>query len=366
MNPYLVFCLYVAARVLVQYVKTAPQDGEAKTSLEFLLTAMAALRKKVPLAESFMIQLQLDIEGNGLDILLHNPDFSSIVKEKAVGASHVVFLPKLTLFQSAHTMRCANLSELRDGRARDKDGRPIYVGEPTGIKTANPVYTREPHDFRVPDTWRSQPDKSPPPSSLQSEGRTQTSYALGNIQLNARENASTYPYTPGDAIPEPQAIHGILPGRMTWGWSSNESVLQGNEHDLNIPVGMNPIINNNIANNNAFETDVSDQTPISRHNSTGLTPQSSNSAYQSSSNTSYSPPTVLEEDDPLTSATGVSSAAQPSISAALEDSFKVPPGWETGGTGMTPGFMGMSPGSAEWEKMMQGINWDGTTGMTPK
>ena len=226
------------------------------------------------------------------------------------------------------------------------------------------IYSREPHDFRVPDTWKPQPGKPPPPPERSEEG-TQTSYALDSMQLNARENASMYPYHPGDTVPEPQAIHGILPGRMTWGWSSNESALGGAENDLNLPVGLNPIINNDIANANAFETEMSDQTPISRHGSMGLTPQSSNSAYQSSSNTSYSPPTVQEEDDPLTSAAGVSGAAQASISAALEDSFKVPAGWETGGTGMTPGFSGMSPGSAEWEKMMQGINWEGT-GMTPK
>ena len=72
----------------MQYVKSTPQDGEAKASLEFLLTAMAALRKKVPLAESFMIQLQLDIEGNGLDLFLHNPDFSSIAREKVVCTGH--------------------------------------------------------------------------------------------------------------------------------------------------------------------------------------------------------------------------------------------------------------------------------------
>ena len=84
MNPYLVFCLYVAARVLVQHVKANRQDGEVKTSLEFLLTAMAALRRKVPLSESFMIQLQLDIEASGLDIYLHYPDFMELVKEKTV------------------------------------------------------------------------------------------------------------------------------------------------------------------------------------------------------------------------------------------------------------------------------------------
>ena len=98
MNPYMVFCLYVAARVFVQYLKQRPQDGDLKASLEFLLTAMSALRRKNPLAESFMIQLQLDIESNGLDIFLHNPDFSSMVKEKAVGpcASDAIVVHVLT------------------------------------------------------------------------------------------------------------------------------------------------------------------------------------------------------------------------------------------------------------------------------
>ena len=82
MNPFMAFSLYVAARVFVQYLKNTPSDTEVKSSLEFLLTAMSALRKKNPLSESFMIQLNLDIEGCGLDILLHNPDFSSIVKDK--------------------------------------------------------------------------------------------------------------------------------------------------------------------------------------------------------------------------------------------------------------------------------------------
>lgn len=77
MNPFMAFCLYVAARVFVQYLKKMPNDQEMKQSLEFLLTAMSAIRRKNPLTESFLIQLTLDMEGSGLDTLLHNPDFSS-------------------------------------------------------------------------------------------------------------------------------------------------------------------------------------------------------------------------------------------------------------------------------------------------
>lgn len=78
------FCLYVAARVFVQYLKKSPNDQEVRASLEFLLTAMSALKRKNPLTESFMVQLNLDIEGSGLDILLHNPDYSSLARKHMV------------------------------------------------------------------------------------------------------------------------------------------------------------------------------------------------------------------------------------------------------------------------------------------
>ncbi len=84
MNPFMAFCLYVASRVFVQFLKKTPDDQEVRASLEFLLTAMAALRRKNPLTESFMVQLNLDIEGSGLDILLHNPDFTTLVQGNKV------------------------------------------------------------------------------------------------------------------------------------------------------------------------------------------------------------------------------------------------------------------------------------------
>lgn len=77
MNPFMAFCLYVAARVFVQYLKKMPDDQEVGQSLEFLLAAMRAIQRKNPLTESFLVQLNMDIEGSGLDTFLHNPDYSS-------------------------------------------------------------------------------------------------------------------------------------------------------------------------------------------------------------------------------------------------------------------------------------------------
>ena len=77
MNPFMAFCLYVAARVFVQSLKKDPDDQENCNHLNLLLTAMRTLQRKNHLTESFLVQLNLDIEGSGLDIFFHNPDYSS-------------------------------------------------------------------------------------------------------------------------------------------------------------------------------------------------------------------------------------------------------------------------------------------------
>lgn len=74
MNPFISFCLYVAARVYVQYLKSRPDDGQTVDSLRFLLSAMNALKRKNPLTESFMVQLDVDLESLGL----RHPKYKSI------------------------------------------------------------------------------------------------------------------------------------------------------------------------------------------------------------------------------------------------------------------------------------------------
>lgn len=68
------FCLYVAARVFVQYLKSRPDDNQTADSLRFLLSAMNALKSKNPLTESFLVQLDVDLESLGL----RNPKFKSL------------------------------------------------------------------------------------------------------------------------------------------------------------------------------------------------------------------------------------------------------------------------------------------------
>ncbi|OJD38624.1 c6 transcription factor [Diplodia corticola] len=66
MNPFISFCVYVAARVFVQYLKNRPGDGQMNNHLQFLLQAMQALKKRNQLTESFLAQLDLDLVGSGI------------------------------------------------------------------------------------------------------------------------------------------------------------------------------------------------------------------------------------------------------------------------------------------------------------
>lgn len=67
MDPFMSFCLYIAARVFVQYLKQKPDDEQMQSSLRFLLTAMGHIKKKHPLTESFLVQLDVDLKASGID-----------------------------------------------------------------------------------------------------------------------------------------------------------------------------------------------------------------------------------------------------------------------------------------------------------
>ena len=183
---------------------------------------------------------------------------------------------------------------------------------------------------------------------MSSDPPHQSHYAFNNIQMTAGDSRAAHPSFSENPVAEPSGLSGALPGKTRWGWSANEDT------DL-APSGLNPFTNNNITTGSPFDTNMSDHTVSSWHGSSGLTPQSTNSNYQCSSHTSHSPPFVQEDDNAVTAP-----QQTPSMSPTT-DPFKVPPGWESsGGTGMTPGFSGLTPGS-DWEKMMQGLPWDHRT-----
>ncbi|KAJ5089500.1 hypothetical protein N7532_008184 [Penicillium argentinense] len=66
LNPFMSFCLYISARVFVQYLKSRPDDSTVHSSLQFVVSALNAMKNKNPLTESFLVQLDVDLEGTGI------------------------------------------------------------------------------------------------------------------------------------------------------------------------------------------------------------------------------------------------------------------------------------------------------------
>ena len=127
------FCLYVAARVFVQYLKSRKDDVTVLSSLNFLLSAMQALKAKNPLTESFLVQLDVDLEGSGLDIPLtaaRNPNGSF----KFAGE-----IP-----QNTDSVHCSPLFEIRISQAAEANAR-VQLQAP--LRTANDM----PVDFSAQD-----------------------------------------------------------------------------------------------------------------------------------------------------------------------------------------------------------------------
>lgn len=69
MNPFMAFCLYVAARVFVQLINKNPNDFQIRAALKFVLDAMTVIKRKNPLSESFLAQLDVDLAGGAADDL---------------------------------------------------------------------------------------------------------------------------------------------------------------------------------------------------------------------------------------------------------------------------------------------------------
>ncbi|CBX92795.1 hypothetical protein IAQ61_005843, partial [Plenodomus lingam] len=96
MNPFISFCIYVSARVFVQYLKARPKDQQMMSSLQFLLQAMHALRRKNPLTESFLVQLDLDLESAGIQGLHQKASVPQIPRARNQHCTNPLVTPQET------------------------------------------------------------------------------------------------------------------------------------------------------------------------------------------------------------------------------------------------------------------------------
>ena len=86
LNPFMSFCLYISARVFVQYLKSRPDDSAVYSSLQFVVGALNAMKAKNPLTESFLVQLDVDLEGPGIRALDGSKSSSTHVVQAMVSS----------------------------------------------------------------------------------------------------------------------------------------------------------------------------------------------------------------------------------------------------------------------------------------
>jgi hypothetical protein len=127
MNPFIAFCLYVAARVFVQYLKTHKDDATVISSLQFLLAAMQALKAKNPLTESFLVQLDVDLEGSDIRVPSTKGGLASMPLRACTDKT--MYIPV-----STNDRNCTPLLDIRtveeQEQPTDSQGRPVVSKPP--------------------------------------------------------------------------------------------------------------------------------------------------------------------------------------------------------------------------------------------
>lgn len=357
MNPFMAFCLYVAARVFVQYLKKMPDDQEVRQSLEFLLAAMRAIQRKNPLSESFLVQLNMDIEGSGLNFSLENPDYSpQYASGKVSSLCHFTTTHHITL--QPYEILLTRFQVSSPTSANESGNRnlctPIFHISETSEDSQSPGEHRSSFDTRIPkDVFGKEspilPTEDPRQKTYAYRGASPISRMHGAPRPFFPENAPSDPYFPMPDIQNkpdagPQRFDKIFPGDD---WNQGNMATVGGLDSFTPTDGSNGIS----TNSRHLDTEMAD-------NSRGPTPQSNSSYNHSSSNTSYSP-SQGHDDDQKSPGTGGGNAPS---AQRQEDPFKIPVNWEMG-TGMTPGSLtGMTPDGG-WEKLMDSIGWEtGRTG----
>ncbi|KAI9800088.1 MAG: hypothetical protein M1825_004270 [Sarcosagium campestre] len=132
MNPFISFCLYVSARVFIQFLKSRPDDDQVRSSLQFLVSAMHALKKKNPLTESFLVQLDVDLDGAGLDDPKNNARFAFSLRK---GVSEIAADPDNV---------CIPIVEIREKQASN----PLRYNAEMNSTSSNSIPVSDPSDNR--------------------------------------------------------------------------------------------------------------------------------------------------------------------------------------------------------------------------
>ncbi|MCJ1248379.1 hypothetical protein MMC30_005596 [Trapelia coarctata] len=313
MNPFMSFCLYVAARIYVHTYKKRPEDLATRSSLEFLLNAMQAQRKKNPLSESFLVQLMVDLEGCRLENPLNNIRFSFGLK-KAVSEIYEEGLQCPSVLQP-HTDSQPSYHELQKGapmttQPQDQQSHGTSLDIPT---------SHYPIDFNAPTLPRT--------SSQQSFQRFNAPVSQAQDVLPSQGWGET----------QPRGSDGIFDTEM-----SSEHTSDRRASVSNHPT---PTTSHQGSSNTSYspqQIDDSDPTHASRNPNPGPTTSFFNPSAPFSG---FTPPA----DAGFTHG-GRGIMPEP-------DQFGMQPSWDLGHDHVLPGpATGLSP--LGWQQMLEGMTWD--------
>ncbi|KAL8825566.1 MAG: hypothetical protein Q9170_007746 [Blastenia crenularia] len=324
MNPFIAFCLYVAARVFIHILKKNPNETDIRSSLEFLLAAMQQFKRTNPLSESFLIQLGLDLQGTGMDFLLQNPAHSSTT------------LAKLELINKHEShVTCSPIVDIRDA----KKHMHLYQGGP-----------RLPKSHIGMNHYVADAGKTSSPRSTQ--------YSMQSFELPSRESPRQKPGVLGNLDGRmPEFLHKASNGEPFGGGFPGSAAGLGNM-------------------DTSYDTDMS-----GGQNSSRPSPENS------STNTSYSPhsqntdisstnpkPTAYQPADPtagtpkffnFTNADGNFVSAMPSQPQPGNADFDISSSssWNFDTAAASPSNFttGLTPAAdGEWNQILDNMNWDST------
>jgi len=313
MNPFMAFCLYVAARVFVQYLKSRPEDNQIADSLRFLLSAMNALKSKNPLTESFLVQLDVDLESLGL----RNPKFKS-------------------LSQGLANMDSPNARSFMNLKGTGPDGR---IDQCNFLKIVDDVDSPSGAPAVDPD-WLGGSNISPSmptPESVHPVGMQGILHGLGQGQT-------------GDSFDHPRNIHTHMGGYGTSESSNIDLDLSSEQNHSDRPTP-NSSTNSSLQPGQRLQGQTHsgrssfDASPVSSHQAHSDPNRATNAFF------SHAP------DFSSVGGTGMtpgSSISMPDTPGARD--FTVPSGWEISGQGLTPvgeglfqQLMGMGPMDMSWD-----------------
>lgn len=332
MNPFISFCLYVAARVFVQYLKSRPKDGQIRASLQFLLQAMQAIKRKNPLTESFLVQLDVDLEGAGIE------DTRAIRSQ------------------------AQNKSPSIPNRSEGCPSEHLHMGHKVAYGDIGlGAYNNPANNGPITTAAPSQPA---------------VSSSFGYVDLADPSGESRLGFIPSSNQFE-------LPSRQRSPGSSNlSSGMHRTPQSFNPEMDMSP--DGSSGEQRTPNSSNQSQQNMSTHTShTGYSPQNMQNQDQITNGIQADPgrltgPSLFDPNDPAFSTDFDMHSFPVTAGDNQQAGFVLPSNWTGGGTGFTPGPTGLTPAAsglgdmmgmsdADWNQMMDNMNytdWNSGVGNT--